>query len=222
MRNLKILGLALVAMFAMSAVGASMASADELTSELNQAVQMHGEKHPNFTDVFETTAGNTQCSSVTYHIGTVTVPPTTIRATPTYSGCTSSGIPAVIDTNGCHFLFHVTGGSSTVGDVTVECPSGKDITVTVSLAGTIKCTVHVPPQTLTGDPVTYTNIGSGTTREITVDVNAHGIQYTHTAGTGIGACTTGSGVTGAFKGKGILTANNHANTAHVGVFLSNA
>jgi hypothetical protein len=237
MRNLKILGLALVAMFAMSALGASMASADELTAE-EPKVTLHAASES--ADSFIITAGNTNCKEVTYDIGTVTTPTTTVTANPTYPtfakdgshNCTSIGFPATIDTNGCHYLFHVTAGASTVGDVTVQCPAGKEITVTAIAAGTTKCTIHVPPQTLSSagipDPVTYTNIGAGTTREVTIAVKygptagVGGLKYTHVKGTGVGACASGAGTTGTFEGKGTVTANDDANTTHKGLFLSAA
>lgn len=229
MRNLKILGLALVAMLAMSAAGASVASADDLTSEVFGGINMNATNEPASPDLLVITAGNASCKEVAYDIGTVTVPTTTVTAAPTYptltkaggQNCTSGGFPTTIDTNGCHYLFHVTGGTSTVGDVTLQCPVGQEITMTMAAAGTIKCTIHFPPQTLTGDPITYANIGSGTTREVTASLNAHGIIYKHTAGTGLGACAAGSAVNGTLQAKGTATANNDVNTAHVGLFLSN-
>lgn len=229
MRNFKILGLGLVAMLSMSVVGASLASADDLTSELNQAVTLHATNEPAQPDVLVTTVGNATCKEVTYDIGTVTMPTTTVTVLPTYpvknkageQNCFLAGIPATVLANGCHYLFHVTGGTSTVGDVTLQCPAGQEITMTMAAAGTIKCTIHFPPQTLTGDPITYANIGSGTTREVTASLNAHGIIYKHTAGTGLGACAAGSAVNGTLQARGTATANNDANTAHVGLFLSN-
>lgn len=228
MRNLKILGLALVAMFAMSAVGASMASADELTAE-DLLVNLYGSNESGSSDSFGITAGNTSCKEVTYDIGTVATPTTSVTATPTYStfqkdgvshNCLSIGFPATIHMNGCDFIFNVTSGSSTVGDAAVGCPAGKEVTVTAISAGTIKCTIHVPPQTLTGDVVTYSVISAGPTREVTVSVNAHGITYKHTEGTGLGKCPTGSGIAGTFVGKGTVTATNHINNEHRGLFLS--
>lgn len=228
MRNLRILGLALVALLVMCSVGASAASADELTSEVVGGVNLHGTNESEFTDQFVATFGNTTCKEATYDIGTVALPTTTVTVLPTYPtlakdgvhNCRMGGFPATVHVNGCHYLFHITGGSSTVGDVTLQCPTGQEITVTGIGGGTIKCTLHVGTQTLTGDPVTYTNIGAGTTREVTVNVNGHGLSYKHTKGTGIGSCPSGVGATGTFVGKGTVTANNDPNTAHVGLFLS--
>lgn len=234
MRNLKILGLALVAVFAMSALGASMASADDLTSEVVGGVQLHGTNESAEPDQFTTTAGTVTCKEVTYDVETVTTPTTSVTAKPTYPtfqkdgvthNCTVAGLPATVVTNGCDFLFTVNGGTSTVGDVAVKCPAGAEITATAVVAGTTKCTVHVAEQTLSTvgepNPVTYSGTGVGTTREVTLKVSYKGLKYTHTAGTGLGSCpTTGSG-TGSFNGRGLVTAQNHAKTARVGLFLSN-
>lgn len=226
MRNLKILGLVLVAMIV---VGASVASADELTAE-QEKVFLHGTYEPNFAGSLVITSGNSTCKEVTYDIGTVTTPTTTVTVKPTYpekaadgtQNCLSGGFPAIVHVNGCHYVFHITGGTSTVGDVTLQCPAGQEITETTIAAGTIKCTIHIPSQTLTGDPVTYSTKGAGTTREVTASINAHGISYKHTEGTGVGKCTGGSGTNGTFVAKGTVTANNDPNTAHVGLFLSNS
>lgn len=227
MRNLKILGLALVAMLAMGALGASAASADELTGE-EANLFLTGVNEPEKPDVFVTTVGNTSCKNVAYAIGTVKTPTTTVTATPTYTNCTSFGFPATIDTNGCTYTFHVTGGALTVGDVTIVCPAGQEIRVTAIGAGTLKCTVSVPAQTLSNatfsDPVTYTNIGEGPTRGVTIAVKygsaAGGLKYSHKEGTGVGKCTNGSGTTGTFEGLGIVTANDDLNTTHKGLFLT--
>jgi hypothetical protein len=228
MRKIKVLGLMLVAIFAMSAVAATAASASELTGE-EPNLFLHGTNEPaEKADVFFTTAGNTSCKNATYTVGTISTPTTTVTATPTYTNCTSLGFPATIDTNGCSYVFHVTGGSSTVGDVTLQCPENKEIQVTAISGGTNKCTVSVPGQTLSNakfpDPVTYTNIGEGTTREVTIAVkygnSEGGLKYSHKEGTGLGRCTTGSGTAGTFEGLGTVTANNDTNTAHRGLFLS--
>lgn len=79
--------------------------------------------------------------------------------------------------------------------------------------------MHFPAQNgLT--TITYTNIGSGTTEEGTIDVNLTGIEYTHTKGTGFGACSAGEGNNGTFEGNVLLTATNTGTGEHVGVTVS--
>jgi hypothetical protein len=225
MRNLKVLGLALVAVFAMSAVAASMASADDLTSEVSP-VTLTGAQEEN--DVLTTTAGNISCKEIKYK-GTAVTPTTTVSVTPEYpeksggvTNCTALGFPMLVDVNGCSYLFHI-GAGVTTGTLDIVCPAGKEITVTVNYLSTVKCIIHVPAQTGLG-PVTYTNVGSGATREITVSAKITNLKYSHTrpAGEpGLGACTTGSGTTGSYNGKVIVTGEkDNGGTEHVGIFLS--
>jgi hypothetical protein len=219
MRNLKILGLALVAVFAMSSVAASMAAADQFTAEAYPTV-LTGKTDPGAAaDLFTTTTGNVNCKSSTY-TGTVSAATTTVSMLPSYAECTAFGFPAVIDVNGCTYLFHVMGGSSTEGDVDLECTGGNQVTVTAIGAGTTKCTVHVGSQADITGTVKYINTGSGTTREVTLEVDIGGIDYSHTKGTGLGACTAGSATNGSLVAKGIVTGENEAGTAHLGVFMS--
>jgi hypothetical protein len=209
----------IVAMFAMSAVAAVSASADDLTAE-KYPVTLTGFKDE-FEDVFTTAVGTVKCPTPTYH-GTLSGPATTVTIVPNYTdpGCTGFGFPATIHTNGCHYLFHVNGAGSTEGDITVQCPEKQEITITAIGAGTTKCTVHVPPQTTKGS-VKYTNIGEGTTREITVHVELVELTYSSTKGTGLGACPDTHRTDGSLKAKARLTAEEEVSPfAHVGLFLS--
>jgi hypothetical protein len=224
MRNLKVLGLALVAVFAMSAVAASMASADDLTSESSPVI-LSGKQEG--SDVLTITAGNIACKEIKYS-GTTITPTTTVTVTPSYpektsageQNCTALGFPSIIHTNGCTYLFHINGAGSTTGTVDIVCPAGKEITVTTNAPATIKCTLHFPAQTGLG-PVTYINTGAGTTRELRIETKITNLKYSHTAGTGLGTCTTGTGTTGGYVGKMLFTGlNDSGGSGHVGIFLS--
>jgi hypothetical protein len=216
-RNFKVLGIAVIAMFAMSAVMASMASADKFKAESAPVTYTGNQEEQN---VFTTTAGTVKCTTTTFK-GTVAVTETSeASVAPTYAGCTAFGFPAHIDVNGCTFLLKI--GAATTGTADVVCPAGQEITVTAttsSVNSTLKCTVHVPAQTNLGT-VTYSNTGAGATREVLVAVNLAGnVKYSHTAGTGLGACTSGSAATGSYKGSVKVTGENAGGT-HVGVFVS--
>jgi len=227
-RNLKVLALALVAVFAMSAVAASMAFADSFTSE-SSPVQLTG-KQVGEGDTFTTEVGTVKCKEVTYK-ATAATPTTTITATPTYpekttggvQNCTGFGFPAKVETNGCRYLFHV--GAATTGTLDIVCDPEKEITVAATSVGVTKCIVHVPAQTNKG-VVTYKNTGSLTTREVEVEANITGLTYTWTKGTGLGACTVaekaeGESSTGSYTGKALITGEkDNGGTEHVGIFLS--
>jgi hypothetical protein len=203
MRNIKILGLALFAMFSMSAVMAVSASADTLTAGAYPA-QLTGtaDEEGGFEDVFTTTAGTVKCKDSKYD-ATISGPVTTagkIEVTPTYPSCTGFGFPATIHHKSCKYEFKVLAG--TKGTVNIECATaGDEITITAIGAGTTKCTVHVKPQTDIPGTITYKNIVGG----ITADISLEKIHYTHTAGTGVGACTSGTGE-GKIVARAIFTA----------------
>jgi len=223
-RNLKVLGLALVAVFALSAVAASAASADSLTSESSPVV-LTG-KQVGAGDVFTLTAGTAKCKEIKY-TATTTTPTTTVSATPSFpaktasgeQNCTGFGFPSETITNGCTYLFHI--GAATTGTMDVVCPAGKEITIVSSSAGTTKCTVHVAAQSGLGT-VTYRNVGTLTTREVELEVNLTNVKYSHTEGTGLGKCTSGAAVNGSYVGKALITGEEDKalEPKHVGIFLS--
>ena len=217
MRNLKILGLALIAMLSMSAVAASMASADELTAENYPATLKGSLDEVAVPDKFLTTTGPVSCKQANYD-GTISGPTTTVEVTPTYNECTAFGFPAVIDHGNCKYLFHIV-KNTTEGDVDLVCTSG-ELTVTAIGAGTPKCIVHVPPQSDITGTVKYSRIGAGTTQEITVVANLTGIDYTHTQGTGVGSCPSGSATNGTLEAKAKVTGLQDEGPNHIGLFLS--
>ena len=184
MHNLKILGLAIVAVLAMSALSASMASAAEFNAEKTPVTITGAQVEEN---VLTTTAGTVKCTGTKFVGTSSTSPTTTITVNATYTGCTGFGFPATVSMNGCHFTLHISPGVAT-GTADVLC-SGNEITVVASSGGTTKCTVHVKAQNGLGT-ITYTNAGaaSGSTREVLLDLNLSKIHYTHTEGTGLGKC----------------------------------
>lgn len=220
-RNLKALGLALVAAFAMSGVAASAASADSFTTE-KAPVNVTGTTDPGTTESVVTTAGSVTCHGV--YIGTVSnVSTTTIEVAPTYNNCTALGFPgSVVHVNNCKYVFHINSAAGvTTGTVDIVCPAGEELTVTALSAGTLKCTIHIGTQTDLSS-VTYTSVGSGTTREVTVNVLITNLKYKHTSAgaTGLGKCTKGSATNGTYSGKAIVTAREDPGSNHVGIFLS--
>jgi hypothetical protein len=178
-RNLKVLGLALVAALAMSAVAASAASATpfEFHSEASSTVLTGSQEG---TDVFTTDAGTVSCGEANYIGSQSAATTTTVSVLPTYSNCTAFGFISVpIVVNGCEYLFHA-GTASTTGEppvthyegtADVVCPAGKVIEVKAP-----GCTVTVGSQTGL-QKVTYTNKEGGGFEDVTVDVNMTGIKY---------------------------------------------
>ena len=219
--NLKILALALGAVFAMSAVMASGASAAAVNFTAASApATVTGADDEGKTGSFNTDGGVVTCDA-TYHGTLASTSQATLTVTPTYTNCTALGglASATITMNGCDYVFHA-GDNATgqnEGSVDVVCELNKDITVDATSLGTSKCVVHVEPQTGLKE-VTYTDVGTGTTTEVTVDVNLSGIKYTQTAGTGFGACaTTTTTSNGTLTAKALVTGETDTGTTHVAV-----
>lgn len=179
-RNLKALGLALVAVFALSAVAASAASAQQgvLTSD-----------GPVTLDMTETGVGQNattmfgekiECQGTIYtgHQYNVTPhmpipgPTTTITVTPHYNNANCTAFPgptkATITMNGCDFVFHI--GGTVAADryalfADIVCPVGQQIEKHVYLAPNNEevswCTYTIGPQAgLPGGRLTTTTNGA--------------------------------------------------------------
>ncbi len=205
-RNLKILGLALVAMTALGAVSAQSAFAAEEflhwhPGEANpHAVGLTGEQHttePNqVTRLFNGSGvekANFTCKKLKLE-GTVegvthespetglTVTTQTVTLHPVISECTSTfGGALTVKTNKCHL--HFEGKETAAGGVQpagIECGAGESIEITAS-----GCTIKVGSQaasTVEGG-VHYINNKPAATNEwdLTVEVNQKGINFTSSA-----------------------------------------
>lgn len=222
-RNPKALGLAVVAALAMSAVMASTASANHLAFQATgePTVWLNGSDEEPGKNTFTTTAGTVHCQEAAYAI---TIPanttPTTRDVGAAYADCeVTPAMHAIIDMNGCIYQLHAgetDANKKMEGTVDIICPAGKEITITATVGGTVKCTIHVKEQKgLT--QITYTNIGAGEEEEITLDLALGGIHYTHTKGTGFGACNPGTANNGAFNGQILLEGENEETEEQVGV-----
>jgi len=217
MRNVKGFGLLLILVLSIGSLSANIAAANEFNAE-KYPVTLTGSKDGTFQDVLTTTAGTGKCTTPTY-AGTASASSTAVALIPTYTGCTYAGFPATATTTGCFFIFNIGAGATTDGDADFECVGGAEFTLTAVSGGVDKCTFHMKSQTDIGGTVKYINIGSGATREITIEANLSGIDYTHTAGTGIGSCTSGSSTTGTWVFKTVVTAESGS---HVGYFLTSS
>jgi len=117
-RNLKVLGLALAAVFAMSAVAAAAASAQNGMVTAESAVTLTGVNTPEGgSNTLTSETGNVKCPEVLYtghEVGSTTNGVTSgssdITITPHYKKCTGPfGLPTTVDMNGCDYVFHIGG-----------------------------------------------------------------------------------------------------------------
>lgn len=191
-RNLKALGLALLAAFAMSAVAASSASAvKEFHSDIEPTV-LTGTDTPGTTSEFEIPGEEpTTCAGNHYEgtVATKTAKEITIEHTVT-TPCDTGGITTHVAFNGCHYvftleegIFNTAGGTThTRGPAHIVCPAGQSITLEITVPIFADCIVHIGAQTPTIPTVDYTNQGAGTTRDVEVVSTIKGIAYTVTGG----------------------------------------
>ncbi len=163
MRNLKTLGVAFVAMLALTAVVASAAQASSFTAAEYPA-KVTGEQLAAGPNKLTLGSSSVTCSTGNY-AGTLAGASSTLEVSLDYTGCkTSFETEATVDNNGCTYLFHSgasTGTDKFAATADLKCPAGQELTVTLGL-----CTVHIAPQNgLTG--VTLTN-NTGSPGDVTV------------------------------------------------------
>jgi len=225
--KLRALGLALIAVFAMSAPAASVAQAEytftawETTESNHVHATIEGSQTVAFGDSFAQTAGKPafKCGNL-IGIGTMaTGAEYSATASPGFSNCTigaNLAFMTVLPTT-CHFKFNITGKHSEhdytgTADVTCTTP-GDSIHVQVytnSGEGTKVCEITIDEQHgING--ITYTNITGGKFKEVEVDVAATNIKTTTTKGGILCQNTTGvNHTTGTFTGSNITRAFNAA------------
>jgi hypothetical protein len=157
MKKMKTLGLALVAVFAMSAVVASAASAAQFASDGN--VEASIEAKQSTTHTFSIEGNNVTCTSAVFTTaGLISSPATSVKVHPAYTGCTAFGfVGSSVTTTGCDYVLSAPGtveSGKVAGNIKVECEAGKNIVI---VAGT--CEVTVAPQSFTKG-LTFENIAS--------------------------------------------------------------
>ncbi len=188
-RNLKALGLSLVAVFAMSAMVAQAASADPLFKSDDVHTSINGSQDG--THVFEAGAGNeVKCTTAEFDGTTTGTSTDELTIEPTYKGCTAFGFATThVKFNSCDYLFTSTTGEGE--DVHLNCENEDTVELTPTLFGFSVCTVHVFDGTF--EEVTYDNVANG---DVQVTAAATGISYEET-GSG---CDVGSGNDGTYTG----------------------
>ena len=167
-RNLKVLGLALVAVLAMSAVAASGASAEtaEFTAEVGagETAGIEGGQTAAFGDTFSIGGKPLSCEEGSLNGEALTAGPASKEVTlaPTYSNChvIIAGLTfrATVTVNGCNYRFSATKSGtppSYAADLHIECPTGKQIEIHIYAskakheADEPLCTYDIKPQTVT-------------------------------------------------------------------------
>jgi hypothetical protein len=203
MRHLKVLGVAMIAAFALTAVAAASAfAAPEFKSEIAEgAITGTQMGSSSFT---AGSNGTITCTSGMFR-GMITSKSTPTQATSDeaspatgkgieYGGCKFLGfINVTVNPNGCQYTFHAATPNTTAGtaDVTPNSGTCASTGITFTAAG---CTIQIFPQTGINN-IEYRNIGAGTAREINLIPSSTNIKYT----AGSGCLAPGSGTAGTYS-----------------------
>jgi hypothetical protein len=190
-------GLTVLTAFAMSAVGASAASAAEFVHEAESTARVigHNEGAHTFTAGL---IGTISCEVATF-TGTsfVTSPQKTVTVAPKYEKCKFLGVTGVnVNINGCTYTFNQpTGTGPFTGTVTINCPTGKVIEFEAN-----GCKIEVGAQGPLST-VTYTNLAT-TPMSVKVEAKVSKIAYTAS-----GTCTVlGKKEDGSYSGVALADA----------------
>jgi hypothetical protein len=235
--KLKALGLALVAVFAMSSVVASAASAGEFTAEKAPVTITAEPINGTITNVaitkheFKTTAGVIKCTPATADgtVSALTATTITLKAiygnTAAGTGCTIGGIGGpVVHMNSCDFQF--TAGNTIASDhntitvaahVLCEIPGDS-----IDITGGGNCTIQIPPQTFPENQITLHNRGgAGSAMDIEATIDIVGIGYTVTGTCPNGAVSmTGAAADGEFKGVTTIKGEDPVTGAAIGITVT--
>jgi hypothetical protein len=175
-RNLRALGLALVAILAMSATVASTASAAQFTFGVS-ATTLTGEEVNGQTEILFTGTG-IKCSEVSYHGHVSHTAASAVTITPTYTGCKTS-----IDSTATYTGFGDHGEENTCdyvidanGTLDLVCDAGAEVTYDAAT-----CIVHIPAQEDIGKIEYVTGLRNGV-HDLTLKINITKIKANHTDG----------------------------------------
>jgi hypothetical protein len=242
-RNLKGLGLAFLAIFAMSAIAASAAQAEAgkgpsaFTAEQYPAT-LDGEQTGAAT-VFAREGRTVTCEKATYG-ATITGKATTVTVHPAYSNCHSIILGTKFDAtvtfaDGCDYLFHTTtdvvNGVDTFTAISdLVCAAGNDVQIDIYKAGTpTTALAHADTNnflcafTFKGAPenqglktIDLTNKAAGgiTPKDwIEADINISGVSSKRVDGTAL-SCGAENNATGTLVGNASLKGTNGAGEAN--------
>jgi hypothetical protein len=195
-RNAKILGLAVVAVLAMTAVMASTAGAAQFTAS-SYPVTLKGSQTESHK--FSVGGGTVTCTEATF-TGTGTAASNTQTVNATYHNCTAFGfinstVTGFAPTGGCDYLFYAGGTTD------LDCTSG-DVKIDASL-----CSVTLESgknQNLGSN--TYTN-DTPIVGDVTVDSNVTGIHAVVTSSFGC-PIAGGTYTTASYTGKTRMEGTN--------------
>lgn len=206
-RNFKAFGLAVMAAFAMSAVGASAASAEDLFHSDSENTFITGTSYGHH--VFDAAGASITCNHASFVGSQVGFTATSITARATYTGCTFIGVGVDVDMGSCAYRFHASGTVDVV-DSGGNCDEDKITFHGDAFFGLITCKVEVGEQEGL-EHVGYANKVENGKEHVTVTPTVTGISGTATAKGG--GCTGGAFSNGDYT-TGPTTVKGYSDSAH--------
>jgi hypothetical protein len=201
MRKLKVIGLALVAIFAFTALASAASAAEFESASTNTTIK--GEQSTK--NVFTVNSRTVECNKATFTGFQAATKAATLEVHPEYSECTGFGLPATVTTTGCNYKFNSPTGSTPnfTGSVNIVSASGETCSnITVAVAG---CTVKIGPQgPLSG--ISYNANGSTVTVTSNVTTIAANVEGS------VLICGTNGARTGTYTGTVLTKGFNSGGT----------
>ncbi|HEX6687893.1 MAG TPA: hypothetical protein VF085_04425 [Solirubrobacterales bacterium] len=196
-RKLKIPGLALLAVLAVSGTLASAAHAAPFAFRsdgfLTKIIGESGGLK------FTVEGGSLTCAKTTYLGEQAGEENELLLVFPMYENCKfgAMGLTADVEPGGCTFEFFQDNNTENGKfDVitSILCPVGGKMTITVTAMGQTSCTITLGEQTLgTGTVFTNGKIEAFELLDYKGDINVSGVKYNQEAGTGLSKCATADG-----------------------------
>ena len=156
-------------------------------------------------------AGTVSCAEAGYKGTMAQTTTTTLTIAPEFASCEAFGFAnSEVLFNGCAYVLHRgESAESLEGSLDIECPAGKAIEVLAHVRGLLKCRVTIGAQSGLAT-ITETNKGTGSSRDIALDVALSGLSYAQEAGEGLGKCSSGSFENGGFSGSPTMIGENES------------
>jgi hypothetical protein len=203
MRNLKHVALALVGAFAIGAIAASVASANQFHStEAETASTVASNEDQKY--LYETGGKTVKCTGIGGSGETKSATVSEAPFAPQYSGCTVDGIAfssAEVSMGECKVIVTIE-ATKNEGVTHVSCQGTSQVTITVKVFGVSVCTFHIGKQSPKGFGI-FSNNG---TTQVKIKANLTGIVGSKQGGSECGSATSTTGtVTATTVIKGVKT-----------------
>lgn len=224
-RDIKTLGLTLVAAMTLGAIGAQAASAHQFTSDSNSTVftaQSNSDTTGSGGDIFTFSGGLKLICDTTYSGTSASAEADTVTLHPKHHNCSFGGIEATVDSGGCNYILDSdttqASGHSTSSEhatVSLECEASHSIKGTSSF-----CNVQIETEQTSGGAnhslhgVRYSNVVDSSVSAVTITATVRTIKYTVLSGSfcSLAGLTAGSYANGSFDGLIGLTGFEHGST----------